>query len=361
MGRIELARAGAYLTLGWLASHTAVAEWPTPSSPAATSVALVDLNHAPWPPPPRFGAQPSRHDLAVRDALGLSRDPYATQKGLAETRPAPDSPMVSGEKVVHWTRLPLLGDTARAQGYSLPDPLGVSAGFYMERQLFEVVDLKVGFFDMKLLDIDKLIMASDVETAQQVWTARFDAWLLPFLTVYGIAGYMDGQAKMALGPFGVPLVDLELNYDGPTFGVGGTLAGGFKPFDGRDTILFGQADVNYTKTFLTFDELGLSIPGGVDSVVISARLGLRERIPTRSPPGELHVSLWTGAMRQAVQREIPVRIDALGLDIFVEQEARAVWNGIFGGRLEIGRNFDLMLEAGFGGRQSLMLTATFRF
>lgn len=278
-----------------------------------------------------------------------------------EGRPTSQPATVTGEEVAHWTRLPLLGDTARAEGYTLPLPLGLSANYYWEKQDFEVVDLKVGLFDDILASIDELIAVGDAKTQQTVWNARFDTWILPFLNLYGIVGHMDGQARIGLGPRGVPLYDLELNYCGPTLGAGGTLAAGFKPFEERPTILFGQTDLNFTKTFLDFNELGVATDAGVDTWVLSTRLGVREPVPTNTSLGDLHVSLWGGAMYQDVQSVIPGRVELLGLDFSVEKEARHAWNPLIGGRLEVGENFDLMVELGFGGRQSFMVAATFRF
>ncbi len=220
--------------------------------------------------------------------------------------------------------------------------------------------MKVGFGD-GLLKIDNLIVASDVKTKQTVWNVRSDVWLLPFLNVYGILGYMDGRAEIELGPLGVPLYDLDLRYEGPTFGGGCTLAGGFRPFEGRHTILFGQVDLNHTKTFLNFNKLGITMDAGIDTTVFSIRLGLRDKMATDSSRGNSHLSLWGGVMWQDLQSVLPGRIDTLGLDFKVEPEARDPWNLIIGGRLEIAKNFDLMVEAGLLGRRSLLLTMAFRF
>jgi hypothetical protein len=203
-------------------------------------------------------------------------------------------------------------------------------------------------------------VAGDVKTKQSVWNARFDAWILPLLNVYGILGYTDGRAEVALGPLGVPVYNLDLRYEGPTFGGGCTLAGGFRPFENRPTILFGQVDLNHTKTYLSFDKLSITMDAGIDTTVVSIRFGVREKMATESS-GYLHLSLWGGAMWQDLQSVLPGRIEALGLDFKVEPVARDAWNLIIGGRLEIGKNFDLMVEVGLGGRQSLLLAMAFRF
>ena len=139
------------------------------------------------------------------------------------------------------------------------------------------------------------------------------------------------------------------------------LAGGFRPFEGRHTILFGQVDLNHTKTFLNFNKLGITMDAGIDTTVFSIRLGLRDKMATDSSRGNSHLSLWGGVMWQDLQSVLPGRIDTLGLDFKVEPEARDPWNLIIGGRLEIAKNFDLMVEAGLLGRRSLLLTMAFRF
>ncbi|MBN1345371.1 MAG: hypothetical protein JXQ73_21945 [Phycisphaerae bacterium] len=276
-------------------------------------------------------------------------------------RPTSRPAVVSGQDVGHWTRLPLLGDEARDHGFELPLPLGISGNLYKEKQDFEVVDLKVGLFGHTSAEIDKLIAVGDARTEQIVWNTRFDTWILPFLNLYGILGYADGGVDVGLGPLGIPIYDLSLKYSGPTLGGGGTLAGGFRPFEGRSTIVFGQADLNFTKTFLCFDKLGVSPDAGIDTLVFCSRLGVRERVGRNASLGDLYVSLWGGAMYQNVQSIIPGRAEALGLDFCVEQQARDPWNAIFGGRFEVGKNLDFVVEVGVGGRQSLMLGATFRF
>ena len=211
------------------------------------------------------------------------------------------------------------------------------------------------------MDIGRLVVAGDAKTEQKVLTARADVWLLPFLNLYGILGYMDGNAEIWLGPAGLPIYELDLNYEGPVLGAGCTVAGGFKLFDDRATTIFGQVDLNYTRTFLSFDRLGLSMDGGIDALVCSGRLGVRDRVATSSSLGDVYLSLWGGAMFQRVQSVLPGRIELINLAVKIEQEACNAWNPIFGSRLEIGKNFDLMVEVGVGDRQSLLLGAAFRF
>ena len=286
----------------------------------------------------------------------------------ANDRPTSRPRVVLGREVAHWTGLPIWGDEAREKGFDMPLPLGISGTFYTDKQEFRAESLKLGLIGGGLVDVGSVIQVTNVKVEQTAWTARLDAWVLPFLSVYGIAGYVTGEADIGLGiptiPLvGVPLAEFNLNlqFDGPIVGVGTTLAGGFMPIKGRSTILFASADLNFTKTFLDFDKLGVSLDTGVGTVVFSTRLGVRDRILRDSSLGDLHVSVWGGAMYQGVQRVLSGRVETLGLAFRLDPEARAPWNAVFGGRMEIGENIDVMVEAGIGGRRALLLSATFRF
>ena len=276
--------------------------------------------------------------------------------------------LVAGKEVAHWSGLPVWGEEeAREYGFELPLPLGVSGNFYTEKQDFEMLELKLGGRGGGLLDVGNLIQVTDVKTEQTVWNTRFDSWVLPFLNLYAIAGYVDGQADIELRPATLPILhacapklDIKLEYEGPTLGLGGTLAAGFKPIKDRPTIVFGLADLNFTKTFLDFGQLVASLDT-VNVMVFSMRLGVRERILQDSSHGDLHISLWGGATYQGVQEVMTGRLGILDLNFRAEVEAVNPWNTIVGGRVEIGKNFDLMVEVGIGDRESLMLAATFRF
>jgi hypothetical protein len=276
--------------------------------------------------------------------------------------------LVPGEEVVHWSRLPLWGaKEAHEHGFELPLPLGISTTYYMEKQDVRVPEVKLGWGGAELLDIGGLVQVTDVQTEQEVWSTRFDSWVLPFLNLFAVAGYVDGQADLELGPGPIPFLakrgpklDIELEYEGPTVGLGGTLAAGFKPIKDRPTIVFGQAGLVFTKTFLDFDQVVKSLDT-VDVTILSMRLGVRERILQHPSLGDLHLSLWGGAMYQDIQEVMTGRLGILDLDFRAEVDEVNPWNTMIGGRLEIGKNFDVMVEVGCGDRESLMLGATFRF
>jgi hypothetical protein len=99
----------------------------------------------------------------------------------------------------------------------------------------------------------------------------------------------------------------------------------------------------------------------VNVVVLNLRAGVRDRILTVPSVGDINVSVWGGGMFEGVQEVMEGRLSLLELDFAGTVRSFNPWNTIVGGRIEIGRHIDLMVDVGIGQRRSLMLSATFRF
>lgn len=275
--------------------------------------------------------------------------------------------LVAGSEVAHWSGLPIWGGKeARELGYELPLPVGLSANVFSETAHFNVPKVTLGGRGGGLLDIGSLVRVSNVYIEETASTVRADSWVLPFLDLYVVGGYVDGNAEITLRP-GSPILrsrgpkyDLKLNFEGPTVGLGGTLAGGFKLVEDRSTIIFGLTDLNFTRTFLDFDRVVAALDD-VDVMVFSTRLGVRERILEDSPFGDVHVAVWGGAMYQDVQEIMAGSLGILDLRFLANVEAVNPWNTIVGGRVEIGKNAAATIEVGLGDRKSLMLEIAIRF
>lgn len=90
--------------------------------------------------------------------------------------------------------LPFYDDWFVEQGIELPLPLGTGlALIYMDRDV-EVDDVRVSFGGRPPESIaDNTDFG--VSNSTSLYTARADAWVLPFLNVYLMAGYTDGGGK----------------------------------------------------------------------------------------------------------------------------------------------------------------------
>ena len=86
--------------------------------------------------------------------------------------------------------LPFLADAAVKRGYELPLPLGISAVFYYVERDIEITDIRVGINGAPLQSVSHFL---DLGSTSHVSVAlsRLDAWLLPFLDVYGLLGYVS--------------------------------------------------------------------------------------------------------------------------------------------------------------------------
>lgn len=258
------------------------------------------------------------------------------------------------------------GTAAAERGFQLPLPFGVGVNYYRERQPFAIGDLQIALPGGDPISISDFATLEQVITTQSALTARIDAWLFPFLNVYGILGYTDGQMEgtvglpdIKLGPITIiPAQDLplEIGYRGPTFGGGVTLGGGVPLNEQKTLTLFVVADGNYTITDLEFTDERLFTDTQVEAFVFSSRVGLRAKLSQL-----LHGGLWVGTMYQNVSEFLIGRSADQSFAFLVVQKPLEPWNFLVGGRLEIGRNFDLIVEGGIGTRESILGGVTFRF
>ena len=261
---------------------------------------------------------------------------------------------------------PIWGEKVRAMGYDLPLPFGVGANLVYMEQGIEVRNLKVDIGDTNV-DVSG-VSFSDESVHDAAATARLDLWLLPFANVYGIFGYINGEAELdvnipalvvdlpIIGP--VPITDpktvnFNIDYNGTTYGGGVTLAGGYRNF-------FGSLDVNYTES--TVDV----IDGKIKTYTASPRLGVLV------DPGALAGTLafWIGAMymdyKQTVSddinlRELDPRLPSVNIDFEIDVKNEKHWNFLFGGQWEITKRWQVMAEGGVGNRQQIILGGFFRF
>ncbi len=261
--------------------------------------------------------------------------------------------------------LPIFGRDARERGYVLPRPFGISLGYMGQNQPFDVNGLEVEGIDVKS---SGLAVVDEVDNQEDTVTLRFDAWIFPFLNVYGILGKTDGKAD---GPLRVdpsvvlgntcrlPQVDcspintsFNIDYTGNVGGGGVTIAGGYKSF-------FGMVDSNYTVTDLDISSTDAT------AWVTSARIGWNGKL------GGFTGAFWVGTMYQDINQTLDLEVavppefgNFLGrtfIEVSVEESTQSPWNGLLGGRWEIGKGFEMLAEFGFGPRRSNMLNLTYRF
>jgi len=251
--------------------------------------------------------------------------------------------------------LPFLADTAVKRGYELPLPLGISGVFYYVERDIEITDVRVGINGAPLQSASHFL---DLGSTSHVSVAlsRFDAWLLPFLDVYGLLGYVSNNtttrgtvAVPTLGPGpGVRSfnVSATTHLDGFVGGAGFILAGGYRE-------LFVMGDVNYSQTDIGFDDRFRALIGSV-------RTGWNGKIldvPTR---------FWVGGMYWGTRSTAKATIDVPNVGrVKFEADQGPVHplNATIGASVTLFRRWDAFLEYGFNGDdvQAVSAGLTFRF
>ncbi|MDJ0948413.1 MAG: hypothetical protein QNJ94_05790 [Alphaproteobacteria bacterium] len=341
---------------------------PGPEEPAV-AVGHVDRQHNARPPSDEgTGALPLEW-LPRSFHLNEMPAPEPQVAALDSMAPAVEyDPIGEGERpkdVEPITRvLPIWGEAAREQGYTLPLPFGAGASIIFMDQDVELSEVRLGVDGQPATSSG--VTLTDVQSRDFNVTFRPDVWLFPFLNVYGIFGYTAGETDPtinipALEVAGVPLTNAitvrdEVEYGGPTVGVGGTIAGGYQSF-------FGAVDINWT-----YSDLNVS-NSEIFALTISPRVGIVIDEPTVLGAG----SVWLGAMYQDYSQTITGSVNLNEIDPAIagllgdqlayelEIEAQDPWNMLVGGAWEFTPRWHLAVEVGFIGRTQALGSLTFRF
>ena len=252
-------------------------------------------------------------------------------------------------------KLPFLADEAIKRGHELPLPFG--AGLILtglgDRQI-DVNDVRVGLANPpgSVSDFVTLGAKSDVFNAN----VKFDAFVLPFLNVYALVGYVSNHSTthaliMVPAPGPAP-GDLQFektiatDLQGVVGGIGFALAGGYRNF-------FVVADASYIQSDLGFDDR-------FKATIATVRAGYRGRI------GKLPLQMWLGVGNwdTAAIAKGHVELENVGqLNFEVEQEPHTPWMYDVGANLEISKKLQLVLDAGadFDGGYFIVAGPTYRF
>jgi hypothetical protein len=252
-------------------------------------------------------------------------------------------------------RLPFLGEVARERGYELPLPFGAGGVYYFLSRGIEVTEVRVGRNGAPVAPVGDFVdLGSKAEVTNA--NAKFDVWLLPFLNVYAIAGYIWNEADTRLDltlpplvPGGEPRrrsVTVPTVLEGSVGGLGVTLAGGYKSF-------FFAGDVNAARADLGFDDK-------FDAVVSSLRVGWNGKAGERPLRLWLNTTYWDTA---AVASGTVADPDGGTLAFEVDQGPIHPWTYGVGAQYDIRPAFNLAADLGFdfGGGWYVAVVPVFRF
>jgi len=255
----------------------------------------------------------------------------------------------------HRSGLPFMAEEALKRGHELPLPFG--AGLILtgidDREI-DVSDVRIGI-DGSEQSVSEFATLGSTSTVFNS-NLRFDTWLLPFLNVYALVGYVHNESATDIhvvlpGPGPLPgdvEVDkkVDTSLDGYVGGVGMTLAGGYKSF-------FVVADYNYSRADLGFDDKFTARIG-------SLRAGWQGKAGGRPLQTWLGVGKWDTAATASGHVDLD---DGRRLTFEADQHPHAEWMYEVGVNFMPNKQWQLFADfaSDFNGGYALILGPTWRF
>lgn len=238
----------------------------------------------------------------------------------------------------------------------LPLPFGVSTFFtYMSRDV-DIKDVKVSLQDIPKQSVDDF-MNFELNNKTTVAAIKADVWILPFLNIYGLFGYVSTDAKLDAtitydrvllpGPPVIIPINTSSKIDGSYYGLGSSIVGGYGSW-------FVLGDVNYGYSKLNEFE------GKIDFWMYSGRTGFQSKL------GENKIRTWIGGMYLSSKRTLNLSVmdEGLGIvEVEIFQETLNPWTFQFGTSFSIGKHFEILYEVGtnFNDASIGVLSGTYRF
>ena len=317
--------------------------------------------------------------LAVSSALFVKVPDVTPPSILSYPVKRKEVSRVTGAKWEH--SLPFMAQKAIDLGFDLPKPYGISIIPVVMNQDMILTNLDLSINDGAVNDIDFISFGTPSSESNSL-QVKLDAWLFPFMNIYGTFGWVDGGARMPVifkgsdllsaiglgarcdgGPLQpemcVRTIAAEVNpsFQGKNFTVGANLATGWKK-------MFVVLPFSYTWTDLEGKD------DSVEAINISPRVGVTSDIG-----GWGAMSTYIGATYfdstnvvsdtffvDTSASGVPELGDSTALNYKIDQTNKDKWNYVIGFNWSFSRTWSVQAEAGFGGSRSNFISSmTYRY
>ncbi|MBP6692902.1 MAG: hypothetical protein KA911_09130 [Xanthomonadales bacterium] len=236
--------------------------------------------------------------------------------------------------------LPFMRDLA--QGRELPRPYGIGGDIFTMDQDYDIQRLEFSLPGVSIPDPSAIDVTNEIYEAD----LKFDAWLFPFLNVFGFYGHINGDTTVDLSglpplPLPFPLRTIAVDYSGQVYGGGATLAYGGEHWFASLTGTWADTDLS----------------GGFDSSVKSTTW--QPRVGYVNGPW----AAWVGGfyIDAEEKHEGVFTIPGLGAIPFaVELESSDEISPGVGVHYDFGRRAEATLEFAGGDRTITLLNVTWR-
>lgn len=198
-------------------------------------------------------------------------------------------------KEIYKYKLPIWGQKAVDKGYG--DQLQLPLGFNLN-YVNAFIDMEITEFELKLGDTDltgiinpETLNFKEVSATTNGVNFRADAWILPFMNVYGLFSKVAGGTNVVLQPtwrdadgdiiLQLPEFKADVNFDAIAYGVGSTFIFGIDNY-------FLSTDINYSTTATELLE------ENVGYLTLSARAGYKFDLPSKT--NDRFIAAYVGMM-----------------------------------------------------------------
>jgi hypothetical protein len=227
----------------------------------------------------------------------------------------------------------------------VPLPIGISFNYVHQVMPLDIIDAKVEIPGMPLPS--GFVRGGTIKPYTDSYVARLDAWLLPFLNVYGTAGRFTGDAKKLKFDLAAPValpIPSQVSYSGSSFGFGLTGAFAYRAF-------FASYDVNWNwaKPDVT-NRLRVTNQGPRLGVLVS--------------PLKIQCKIYGGAYRTSIsggQRGTVTLESGIPITFDIKVHPVKAWSPLFGSEISLTRHIVVGIEGDVGHTKQLVLTTGYRF
>ncbi|MBN9299480.1 MAG: hypothetical protein J0I41_20940 [Filimonas sp.] len=186
--------------------------------------------------------------------------------------------------------LPAWGKRVYKKGFDIPYPLGIMVNYFYGKQNILISNMSIGIStpDKTLppVNVDNFVKFKSVQAIAQNVNIRADAYVLPFLNVYGMFNYFP-KAKTEVELSAPVSLTSSATQSGYAYGFGVMGAGGFGP-------VWVQADFN-----VTWAKMEL-LSNKVFTTIMGFRMG--HTFPLGNNPQQ-NIAVWIGTMGLSVNAE----------------------------------------------------------
>jgi hypothetical protein len=225
--------------------------------------------------------------IAIASIVLIALMPGLTPAARAQSEAGEESPAAPSASKRWSSFLPLMSDEASKRGIQLPLPFGAGLVYYHLDRAIEISDVRVGRNGAPPTSVSDFAQLSSDSRVNNL-NLKLDAWILPFVNLYVIAGYIWNTSNTRIdvslppllpgGPPRQARLTVPTAINGSVGGVGITLAGGYGRY-------FMTYDANFAQADLGFDDK-------FKAVVTSLRGGWAGHVGKRPLQGWASITDW---------------------------------------------------------------------